>query len=292
MSEKKLKIICDGDSWTFGSEIADPKISMRYDGTVHPGKYDWLEENDDYRLPKIFPTHLANLLDAEVINLSWPADDNGTIVNRIVTYITSNYISKGLATDDLFVIVGWSSPERHFFWYKDEEFSGKFRLWPQVQHFDRPPQKDFWDLYVTYLWNAEEYLPRFVMNVVQLQNFCVANNIKWMCYNSFYQTPGRNPEQWDDLDIRNELSKLHLHGTPVQVTNVKGRDAYQYEYVSLWDTVDKIRFYKKDEPNNTFKSFMEENNQINPYNGWHPSPESHEIWAKELVRYIKENNLI
>jgi len=76
----KLKIICNGDSWVFGSEIADPQISIRYDGTVHPGKYDWTEENDPYRIPKIFPTKLSKIMDAEVTNLSWPADDNGTIV--------------------------------------------------------------------------------------------------------------------------------------------------------------------------------------------------------------------
>ena len=27
----KKTIICDGDSWVFGSEIADPQISKKYD---------------------------------------------------------------------------------------------------------------------------------------------------------------------------------------------------------------------------------------------------------------------
>ena len=290
--DKKLKIICDGDSWVFGSEIADPEISKRYDGTVPPGKYDWMEENDSFRIPKIFTTHLAEIMDAEVTNLSWPADDNGTIVNRTITYISSNYLAKGLSTDDLFVIVGWSSPERNFFWYKDDKIDTKFRLWPQVQHFDAPQQKEFWDFYVTYLWNPEEYLPRYVMNVLQLQNFCNANNIKWMCYNSFYQTPGRNPQDWNDLDVRNELLPLNLHGSPYQISNVNGRHVYQNEYVSAWDTIDPIRFYKKDQPDNTFKRFMEMSNVEPVYYGWHPSPQSHEVWAYELKRYITENNLL
>lgn len=290
--EKKLEIICDGDSWTFGSEIADPKISIKYDGSVHPGKYDWLEENDEYRIPKIFPTHLAKILNANVTNLSWPADDNGTILNRIITYITSTYIDKNISTDNLFVIVGWSSPERNFFWYKDDKFSAKFRLWPQVQHFDRPAQKDFWDMYVTYLWNPEEYIPRYVMNVLQFQNFCDIHKIKWLCYNSFFQTPGKNPKDWEDLDVKNELTKLNLHGTVVQKSYKSGRDSYQYEYFSLWNTVNNLRFYKKDQPYNTFKSFIEQNNKIDTYNGWHPSPRSHEIWANELVRYIKLYNLL
>jgi hypothetical protein len=60
----------------------------------------------------------------------------------------------------------------------------------------------------------------------------------------------------------------------------------------LWDTVDKIRFYKKDLPISTFKSFMELKNLEDPYNGWHPSPKSHRLWAEELVRYINENKLL
>jgi hypothetical protein len=290
--EKKLKIICDGDSWVFGSEIADPEISKRYDGTVHPGKYDWMEENDEFRVPKIFTTHLAKIMDAEVTNLAWPADDNGTIVNRTITYISSNYLAKGIPTDNLFVIVGWSSPERNHFWYKDDKIDTKFRLWPQVQHFDAPQQKEFWDFYVTYLWNPEEYLPRYVMNVLQLQNFCNAHNIKWMCYNSFYQTPGRNPQDWNDLDVRNELLPLKLHGSPYQISTTKGRNMYQNEYVSAWDTIDPIRFYKKDQPDNTFKRVMEKANVEPVYYGWHPSPESHTVWAEELKNYIETNNLL
>jgi hypothetical protein len=290
--EKKLKIICDGDSWTFGSEIADPNISMRYDGKVHPGKYDWMEENDSFRIPKIFTTCLAEMLDAEVINLAWPADDNGTILNRTITYLTTNYIAKGISTDDLLVIVGWSSPERNSFWYKDDNYKGKFRLWPQVKHFDSPPQEKFWELYVTYLWHPEEYLPRYVMNVIQLQNFCKAHNIKWLCYNSFYQTPGKNPQEWNDLDVKTELEQLNLHGTPYQTSTETGRKHHMYEYVNLWDTVDKVRFYKKDQPKSTFKSFMELKNPEDTYNGWHPSPSSHQAWADELVRYINQHNLL
>lgn len=291
MNNKKT-IICDGDSWVFGSEIADPEISKKYDGDVHPGKYDWIAENDSFRIPKIFTTHLGELLNADIVNLAWPADDNDTIVNRTISYITSNYLSKGLPTDDLFIIVGWSSPERNCFWYKDENLSAKFRLWPQVQHFDAEPQKEFWNFYVTYLWNSEEYLPRYVMNVLQLQNFCEVNKIKWMCFNSFYQTPGKQPWEWNDLNVREELKKLHLNGTEFYSTKTNKRGVYNYEYVSLWDTIDSIKFYKKDENNNTFKSFMEEKNIEPIYNGWHPSPSSHKMWAEELASYITKNNLI
>ena len=288
----KKTIICDGDSWVFGCEIAKPEIAERYPKGTHPGAYDFFTENDEYRIPKIFPTYLGELMDADVINLSWPADDNGTILTRTITYITSNYISKGLPTDDLFVIIGWSSPERNSFWFKDDKINYRFRLWPNVKHFDAPGQEEIWKLYVEHLWNPEEYLPRYVLNVLQFQNFCNAHNIKWMCFNSFYQTPAHSVQQWYDLDIRNELTKLKLDAADYYKSPTLDRHRFQYEYVSLWDTIDESRFYKKDILNNTFKSFIEKKNCSPVYLGWHPSPESHKAWAEELYDYININNLL
>lgn len=288
----KLKIICDGDSWVFGCEIVDPNIISKYDKDIYVGRYDYLEENDNYRIPRIFSSYIKEKMNVDIVNLSWPADDNGTILNRIMTYITKEYLNKKISTDDIFVIVGWSSPERNFFWYKDEKISHRFRLWPQVPIFETQYQKEFWELYVTYLWNPEEYIPRYVMNVLQFQNFCNSNNIKWLCFNSFYQVPGKSPSEWFDLDIKTELIKLKMDGTSYYDSNKNGRCYHSYEYLSMWNLIDDTRFYKKDMLNNTFKSFIEEKNITPVYNGWHPSPESHEIWAEEIIEYINKNNLI
>jgi hypothetical protein len=287
------EIICDGDSWTFGCEITDPNIAKQYPKNVHPGAYDFLESNDSYRKPKIFSTHLENLLGASVTNLSWPADDNNTILRRTINYITNNYVATNKSTEDLFVIVGWSSPERNSFWYKDDKLSVLFRLWPNVRHFDALPQEEIWKLYIEYLWNKEEYLTRFVYNVMTLQNFCNAHNIKWMCYNSFYQVPNLNVDQWSDLNITEELSELRgkLGGYQYQKTNINERYSESINLLPLWETIDENRFYYKNNKNNTFKSFVEKNNPNDTFNGWHPSPTSHEVWAKELFRYINEFKL-
>ena len=293
---KKLEIICDGDSWVFGCEIVGPKLAAKFPENTYPGTFDYYEENDAYRIPRIFPTHLAKLMDANVTNLAWPADDNGNILNRTMVHISKEYLAKGKSTENLFVIIGWSSPERNVFFYKDMEklFIQRFRLWPQVPHFDSKAQEKFWEIYVEYLWNAEEYMPRFVMNVLQLQNFCNAHNIKWMCFNSFYQTPVLNVEEWQDLNVGKELENLQSGGGPYQISTDETpiRRYYQFTYSDLWNTVDPIRFYKKNEPKNTFNSFIKQAGADPIFYGWHPSPESHELWAKELVRYINENNLL
>ena len=239
---------------------------------------------------------LAKHLNVPVTNLSWPADDNGTILRRTINYISQKYLANNLPTDQLFVIIGWTSPERNSFWYKDHELSHLFRLWPQVKHFDAVAQEKFWELYVAYLWNAEEYIPRYVLNVLQLQSFCNDNNIKWMCFNSFYQTPNANPNDWQDLSVKDEVKKLKykLGGHQYhQTSNPLQRKHHSNDYSALWASIDPIRFYKKDQPNNTFKSYIEDptNNVSQPLTGWHPSPEGHEAWAKELTRYIKKNKL-
>ena len=291
------EVICDGDSWVFGCEIVNPKIAKKYSENTHPGAYDFLKGNDSYRIPRIFSTHLANLLDIPVTNLSWPADDNGTILRRTINYISQKYLANNIPTDNLFVIIGWSSPERNSFWYKDSQLSEPFRVWPQVPHFASKEQEKFWELYVSYLWNAEEYIPRYVLNVLQLQNFCTANNIKWMCFNAFYQTPNESPNGWNDLEIKKEIKKLkHRIGDHVyqKSTDPLKRITHTNDYSALWNSIDPVRFYKKDQPNTTFKSYIEDpaNNVNPPLTGWHPSPEGHKAWAIELARYIKANNLL
>lgn len=298
-SKKKpqLEIVCDGDSWVFGCEILDPVLAEKMRADEHPGAYDFEAANDAYRIPKIFSTHLAELLDAKVTNLSWPADDNGSILRRTIEYVTAEYLTTGRSTENLMVIVGWSSPERNSFWYRDNKLSQPFRLLPQVQHFDTPAQKKFWELYVTYLWNPEEYMTRYVFNVLQLQNFCNQHGIKWLCFNSFYQTPKQSVSNWHDLDIRAELTALTGRTAGYQYQHSTAplkRQGRVNQYVNIWDTIDPVRFYQKDQPSSTFKSYVEDPvNRVDPvFCGWHPSPESHTAWAAELVRYINEHSLL
>jgi len=286
-----MKLIFDGDSWAFGSEIADPKLAMQYDKHLHPGVYDFLEVNDHYRIPKIYPHHMAKQLDCDYVNLGWPADDNRTIIERTMSYISTEYLDCNKPTDDIFVIIGWTSPERNSFWWKNGDTSRKFRLWPQDPIFDDKRMEKFWSLYVQYMWHPEEYIPRHVTTVLQFQTFCNTHNIKWLCYNAFYQTPNNTPDKWEDLDMVEELKSIDRKIGGYSYSDNGNRKTKQLNFETLWNTVDPVRFYKKDQLNNTFKSFIDANVD-KPLVGWHPSPSGHEAWATELVRYIKENNLL
>jgi hypothetical protein len=286
-----MKLIFDGDSWTFGCEIADPVLAAQHPRGTHPGVYDFKEANDYYRIPKIYPHYMAKQLDCDYVNLSWPADDNRTIIERTMSYISTEYLSCNKSTDDIFVIIGWTSPERNSFWWKNGSFSRKFRLWPQVPHFDDKKMAKLWKMYIQHMWNPEEYIPRHVSAITQFQNFCNAHNIKWLCYNAFYQTPNENPGNWQDLNMLEEVKTVDTKLDMYHKFDNGKRTTQHLNFESLWSTVDPIRFYKKDQPNSTFKSFIEANVD-DPLVGWHPSPSGHKAWATELVRYIKENNLL
>lgn len=281
----KLQLITNGDSWTFGSEIIDPKVEA-------DGLNDWHEKNNNYRISKIWPTYLAKLLDANCVNLAWPADDNGTILRRTIEYVNSEYIDKNISVENLLVIIGWSSPERNSFWYKDHEKSESFRLWPNNPHFSATPQEDFWKLYVSYFWNPEEYMRRYVYDVINFENFCIRNNIKYLQFNAFYQTPNKNIDSWQDLNIREELQTIEgSTWYPYHILD-DNRMYKKANYTSLWNKVNSVNFYMKDQQNSTFKSYID-NKFADPYNKtWHPSAESHNAWATELYRYIKTHGIL
>ncbi len=290
------EIVVCGDSWVFGSEIVDPELAKNYPKKTHPTVYDHFEENDAYRRDRIFTKYLSDIAGVQVTNLGWPADDNGIILKRALNYVTQNYIVKNRPTDNLFLIVGWSSPERNHFYYQDEDFNDIFRIWPNDRNFRSKQQEQIWKLYVEHIAYPEQYFTDFVLQVTQLQNFCLAHNVNWMCFNSFYQTSGLGIRDWHDVNISEELEMLYKRvGAYTYITHQpdSGRQLEFMDYRMIWNQIDPVRYYNKDQKFNTFKTFIQRSGR--PYDemfsGYHPSPQGHEVWANELFSYIVKNNL-
>ena len=99
---KKI-ILCEGDSWTSG-DIINPKLDVTW--VNHP-------TNDSYRLPKVWPHKLGELLNIEVLNTANAGCSNDSIVRRVVEN-TLKLLDK-YKGEEIFVIVGWSSPEEKIF---------------------------------------------------------------------------------------------------------------------------------------------------------------------------------
>jgi hypothetical protein len=290
---KNLDLILGGDSWVFGSEIADPKLIAKYPGQ-HVSNYDYLEENDAYREPRVFPGLLAKKLKAKnVISTAWPADDNDSICNRVIDYITTNYINKNKSTKNIFAVIGWSSPERARFWFKNDTDSRKYIIWPSLEWHDFPEQRRIWELYVMYLWNKEEYIPRFVKTVLRFQNFCTEHKIKWLCFNAFYQGAGSgcSHEIGNDINIKNEILSFGQEGYGYMINGQRQSDMNLFHWENIWATVDLVRYYCKDQEENSWRTFIHKRLD-SPYSGHHPSEQGHQLWAEEIYNYITVNNLL
>lgn len=283
-----MHLLVTGDSWTFGSEIKDPNLP----DTVS----DWDPENNAYRIPKIWPTKLAKLINADdLTNISYPAASNDRIVRTTLSWITENYIKPGISCeDDLFVIVGLTSPERKDFYYRDpvdKHHAGWTTIWPnQTNHpYHQRGMQPFFDNYRMYLWNQEEYVNRYVQQVLQLENFFKVHKIKYLFFQAFYNIDETHIVQWQDKRyVNSETEKM-------TVGNIDPRWNCHYNGQNdgwLWEQVDSKRFYGKEEPPHSCHAFITKDHEHNQViSGMHPNEYGHELWAKELNRYIRENNL-
>ena len=171
---KKL-IVCDGDSWTSGDMI-DPNLDITHVNA---------KENDSYRLPKVWPHKLGKLLTTDVQNNAIAGSSNDGIVRRVTNSVLSNL--EEYESDELFYIIGWSSPERKDFYYKGdwEEWE---TLYPAQLEQNLPKHLlEFYKTYIAYFWNEEEFLNRYVHQNLYLHNFLSNYDIDHIFFDSFYE---------------------------------------------------------------------------------------------------------
>jgi len=285
-----MMLITNGDSWTFGCEIVDPELLAKHPKIQHLTELDHLMENDSYRLDKIWPTKLANLLNANVINLAEPGDDNSSILTRTQEYVLE-LLKQGVSPDKLFVVIGWTSPERRDFYYKsdDGKHSYKVKLNPHGTFSEQEPISKLTKLYAMNFWNPEEYIIRYITTILNFQNFCTVNNIKYLNFNSFYRHRHGNMDQWKDIDMREQIDLLSISASAI--SDQTQRLYHMPKYDNFWNNIDSIKFYNKDNVNNSFKTFVDTHSP-DGYSGWHPNHDGHTVWANELYRYIIEHKLL
>lgn len=264
-----MKLIVSGDSWTFGSEIRDPSLP--------PSVMDWDRENDHYRIPRIWPTKLGNLLGTDdVTNLSYPASSNDRIVRVTKNHIVENFINENKPTDQIFLVVGFTSPERKDFYYKDHDTDNWITIWPMWDsNYRQKPLMEFHRMYVRYMWNPEEYVNRYVNQVLDLQNFCKVYGIRYLFFQAFYQHKDLMIENWKDSPYTNK--------SPFAT------DAM------TWNLVDQARFMNKNDRCHSFHNYIMEMDRMlgtrDALITQHPSEKAHTWWAKKIKYYCEENKI-
>jgi hypothetical protein len=282
---KKI-LLCDGDSWTAGDMI-DPKLTY----TIDVNHVD----NDDYRLSKVWPYDLEKLTNIKVINNSRAGSSNDGIVRRVIDNIS--YLTEKNKSEDLFVIVGFSSPERKDFYYKGELdgelINGWETLYPaelnsDVWKYNGSPLADFYKLYVSYFWNTEEYISRYIGQILFLHYFLKGNNIKHKFFNSFYEDwPGEeSPFQqavsgigkgmFNENDLMDDLTSHHtIHKSTIQKFSKIYKDIFIEE---------SFRNY--------LSGLSKTNQEFDPIyferDGFHPNRKGHQLWSKVVFKNIKD----
>lgn len=262
-----VKLIVAGDSWTYGSEIRDPDLPAHIK--------DWDLENDGYRIPRIWPTKLGQKLGArEVINLSYPASSNDRISRVAKNYIIENHLNGGMSASDIFLVIGWTSPERKDFYYKDHDTDSWITIWPMWDPgYRQSTLGEFHKIYVKHMWNQEEYISRYVNQVLDMQNFCKAYGIRYLFFQGFYQHMNRMIRDWTDrpyaMDSRHAIDMM------------------------TWSLIDGKRFMMKDDEIHSFHNYIMHLDRMNgsslALSGQHPSEVAHTWWADRIADYCEEN---
>jgi len=291
-SERKTILTC-GDSFTFGSEIINPTLST---GKPEPyklelminGLSDYSPENDEYRISKIWPTYLGEISKREVINIAKPSISNQWIYHSTMGWILKNYIEQNKPTDDLIVIVGWTSILRKEFFFNDENITYEKTL--NVNGDFKLENKDLREFFKYYILTTDFDIQGaydLINYNFNLLNFCQSYNIKCYFFNAL-------PEEHHTYQIERfhkDLNILKHIQSFKWITNCWERDMYS-ESLIKWKSIPSTCFLQKDCTINSFSNYIRLLPLEERLHGIHPSPQAHKIWAEVLYDFIfNENDL-
>ena len=251
---KKI-ILCDGDSWTAG-DIVDPELFGDDLTKVNDPR------NTPYRLSKVWPGMLAY----ETINESEAGSSNDAIVRRVYRNVLN--LLKENKPEDLFVIIGWSSPERKDFYFKGKHTSWETLYPAQLQQdfnfHDKVAEKDlqtFYKIYLNYFWNQEEYFERYIQQNLSLHHFLVNKGVKHLFFDAFYES--KDGGMWESKDLLDHLSDS---------------DTFQNEFTKLRKEI-FVPISMKQSLLDTGHEFM--------WDGYHPSEQGHKHWSNYMNKILK-----
>lgn len=281
MDDVKI-LYTNGDSWTAGDIVNPDKFGDRLDHVMHP-------DNDAYRLPRVWPHKTGDRLGIKTLNRSVAGSSNDGIVRRLLVDIPK--LLREYKPEEIFVVIGWTSPERKDFFYRDEHTHSWDTLYPaEVHHFeDRNPDiNDFYKIYVTKYWHEEEYLTRFLGQNILVYNYLKSKKIKFLFFNAFYEDKSVVLDENQNLhnlkdspDLYNYINKFHQS---------KFKDTRWIEHIGFAETVDEFNeIHKEVYIDTSFKDFLLRLERTNKHKllEYHPNEAGHRVWSKYIADAIQ-----
>ena len=234
----KTILYSHGDSVVWGAEL-ETKQTQRFSHHI-ANHYGWEDCNNA-------SAGVSN----DYIYRQTMRDVSHWLENKVVWSEETGWVK----SDNLFVIVGWTSPTR-FEWWSGNGYEQE-RLWVGYDKWgENDTHRTTEDQFVL---NQTEDIPSYIRtfnHIIGLASFLDKNDIPYYFFNTFY-------------DYKFPLE-------PETLIDTYGKPTHQLDLKSLWKQL------PPEFKNETMYSYIKENGgELLERN--HPTKESHKIWADHLI---------
>ena len=222
-----------GDSVTWGAELEN-KEQERYSKLVanHLGAIDCNNASSGVSNDYIFRNSIRDINQWIQTNKIWD-ETNGWV-----------------ESDELKVLIGWTSPTR-FEWWDGEKYR-QDRLWVDYDKWGKVDEYQTTELQDKFILHQNELIPSYIRtinHIISLESFLKLHNIDYYFFNTFYE--------YEELE--EPTSKIDLWGRDTEQLGIN----YKIEMDNMYDYLNK-----------NGGTFHERK---------HPTKESHEMWANYII---------
>ena len=293
-----MKLINCGDSWAWGAELVLSQSTPN--GWMCDHKDHFTKENMEYRLNNRYIKLFSDKINAtELVDLSLPSYSNEGIYRTLLRYLAMEGYLSGRDTSNLFVNIGWTSPERkehgcdisqmhatappELELFKANQDERWFSVGPWILSIDYKNSEitNFFKSYIKYFWTDIESIYRWISIIKNAENLLKRHNIKYVMHQAFfhfYKNGHNKIENWND-----EIYKKQT---------IDNWTVFEQE---IFKTIDPTYFVDKDVFLKTFHNTVLEKagkDGTKLFNCFHPNALAHSIWAEHLYDFCMKNKLL
>ena len=219
-----------GDSVTWGAELEN-KENERYSKLVAD------------ELGAVDCNNASSGVSNDYLFRNTMRDINQWIHTRKIWDETNGWVK----SDELKVLIGWTSPTR-FEWWDGEKYV-QDRLWVDYDKWGKPDENQTTELQDKFILHQNELIPSYIRtfnHIKSLESFLILNKIDYYFFNTFYK--------YEEID--EPKSKIDLWGRDKKQL---GLNYYNIQMENMYDYLNKN--------NGTFHERK------------HPTKESHKMWG-------------